>query len=410
MKTITKAAAFGLTIILAAGEGAAQDNDKVVSYDSVKVAVLGDMSGPYKDIGGPGQVVAAQMAVDDFGGSVLGKPISLISADNQTTPSVASTIARQWIDREHVDMITGFNSSSVAVAVQGLASAKNTITIDVSSGTTALTEDQCSKYGLHYTYDTYALPVGTARAIVEDGGNTWFFIAADYEFGQSLQRNTTAVVKEMGGKVLGGVSVPLGSTDFASYLIQAKSSGAEVIALANTGADVVNAIKQANEFGIVQGGQQLAAMLMFLTDVKALGLDTAKGLKFTTAFYWDRTDESREWSKRYFEKHGAMPTMAQAGTYSSVLTYLKAVEEAGTDDADSVREVLGNMTINDMFVENGKVLPNGLVKHDMYLVQVKSPEESDGPWDLMKVVATIPAEKAWIPLSESACPLLNTAE
>lgn len=405
MRKLLLAATCGLAMTLAAGASSAQDQDLSSGY--VKIGVLTDMSGVYKAIAGPGSVIAANMAIEDFGGTVLGEPIKLITANHQNKPSLASSIARQWIDEENVDVLVDLVTSSIGLAVQGLASSKETITINPASGTTSLTEDQCTKYGIHYAYDTYSLPVGTATAIVKNGGDTWFFITADYDFGYTLQENTATIVENLGGEVLGSVRAPLGTTDFASYLIQAKGSGAEVIALANAGADTVNAVKQAHAFGIVEQGQQLAAMLTFITDVKALGLETAQGLKFTTAFYWGRTDKSRQWSQRFFEKHGAMPTMVHAGVYSATLTYLKAVKKAGTDDADAVREVLGDMTINDMFVQGGDIRPNGLMVHEMYLVQVKPPEESEGPWDLMEVVATIPAEDAFIPLSESACPLLD---
>lgn len=394
------------TFVALAGTASAADSNKV-SDGFIKIGVLSDMSGVYKALEGPGAVVAAQMAIDDFGGSVLGKPIKLISADHQLKPAVGSSIARQWIDQEGVDMITGLDTSSVALAVQGLASDKKVITMNTGAGSTELTEDQCTRYGIHYVYDTYSLPVGTATAIVKNGGDKWFFITADYAFGHSLQKNTTKVVERLGGEVVGSVAAPLGTTDFASYLIQAKASGAEVIGLANAGADTVNAIKQAHAFRIIQGGQQLASMLMFITDVKALGLKTAQGLNFTVAFYWDQDEAARKWSKRFFDKHGAMPTMVQAGVYSAVTSYLKAIKKAGTDNADAVRKVLGDMTINDMFVSDGDILPNGLMKHDMYLMQVKSPEASEDPWDLLKTVAKIPADQAWIPLSESNCPLLD---
>ncbi|MES1924473.1 ABC transporter substrate-binding protein [Salinisphaera sp. T31B1] len=377
------------------------------SNDSVKIGVLTDMSGVYKAIEGPGAVIAAQMAADDFGGQVLGAPIEIVSADHQNKADVASSIARKWIDQNHVDMLVGMDNSAVGLAVQGLASEKNTITINTGAGSSELTESQCSKYGIHYVYDTYALPVGTATAIVKNGGKKWFFITADYAFGHSLRDNTSRVVKELGGEVLGSIEAPLSSTDFSSYLLQASGSGADVIGLANAGGDTVNSIKQANAFGIVERGQKLAGMLVFLTDVKALGLDTAKGLEFTTAFYWDRNDESRKWSQRFFDKHGAMPTMVQAGVYSSVTHYLEAIRAAGSDEAAPVRKQLGEMQLNDFFVKNGKIEANGLMSHDMYLAQVKTPEESKSDWDLLNIVSTIPAEKAYIALSDSACPLLK---
>jgi len=377
------------------------------SNGSVKIGVLSDMSGVYKAIEGPGAVIAAQMAAEDFGGSVLGEKIEIVSSDHQNKADVASSIAREWIDRDHVDMLVGMDNSSVGLAVQGLASGKNTITMNTGAGSTALTEEQCSKYGIHYVYDTYALPVGTATAMVANGGKSWFFITADYAFGHSLRDNTSRVVKELGGEVKGSVEAPLSTNDFSSYLLQASSSGADVIGLANAGGDTVNAIKQANSFGIVQRGQKLAGMLVFLTDIKALGLDTAKGLQFTTAFYWDRNDESRKWSQRFFDEHGAMPTMVQAGVYSAVMNYLKAIKAAGTDGSDAVRAQLGEMELNDFFVKNGKIEANGLMSHDMYLAKVKTPDESKGDWDLLDIVSTIPADKAYIPISESACSLVK---
>lgn len=405
MKKLLLITFCSLFLTLAVPASAADSGELSNGY--VKIGILTDMSGVYKTLSGPGTIIAAKMAIEDFGGTVLGKPIKLISADHQNKPSLASSIARQWIDEQNVDAIIGLVTSSIGLAVQSLAEGKDTITINVGAGTTQLTEEQCTKYGIHYAYDTYSLPVGTATAIVKNGGKTWYFITADYAFGHSLQKNTTNIVEGLGGKVLGSSLAPLATTDFASYLIQAKASGAEVIALANAGADTVNAIKQANAFNIVQGGQQLAAMLMFITDVKALGLETAQGLKFTTAFYWNQSDASREWSKRFFDKHGAMPTMVQAGVYSATLSYLKAIKKAGTDASDAVRQALGNMTINDMFVSGGDILPNGLMSHDMFLAQVKAPEDSEGAWDLLNILAKIPAKDAFIPLSESVCPLVK---
>ena len=393
-----------LTAVAATSALAAADG---LSNGSVKIGVLSDMSGVYKAIEGPGAVIAAQMAIDDFGGQVLGEDIELVSADHQLKADVASSIARRWIDRDHVDMLVGMDNSAVGLAVQGLASAKKTIAINTGAGTVELTESQCSSYGIHYVYDTYALPVGTATAMVQNGGKKWFFITADYAFGHSLQDNTARVVKELGGEVVGSVNAPLSTNDFSSYLLQASSSGADVIGLANAGGDTVNSIKQANEFGIVARGQKMAGMLVFLTDVKALGLDTAKGLQFTTAFYWDRNDESREWSQRFFDKHGAMPTMVQAGVYSATMHYLEAIKAAGTDDADAVRAQLGQMELNDFFVKNGKIEANGLMSHDMYLAKVKTPDQSKSDWDLLDIVSTIPAEKAYIPVAESSCSLVK---
>lgn len=373
----------------------------------LKIGVLSDMSGVYKALEGPGAVTAAKMAIEDFGGSVLGQPVEVISADHQNKPDIGASTAREWIDTEEVDMITALDNSSVALSVQGLANDKKIITMNTGAGTTALTEEQCTPYGIHYVYDTHALPVGTATAMVKNGGKSWFFITADYAFGHSLRDNTGAVVKSLGGEVVGNVNAPLSTNDFSSYLLQAQSSGADVIGLANAGQDTVNAIKQANQFRIVQSGQKLAGMLVFITDVHSMGLDIAQGLQFTTAFVWNQNDETRAWSERFYERHGAMPTMVHAGVYSAVTNYLKAVKETGTDDSDTVRAKLGEMTLNDMFVKNGSILPNGTMLHDMYLVEVKKPSESESEWDLLRVVSKIPAEQAFIPLSESKCPLVN---
>jgi branched-chain amino acid transport system substrate-binding protein len=398
----------GAAVIFSLGlASAASAQDGAISDDHVKIGVLGDMSGVYSDVAGPGMSVAAQMAITDFDGTVLGKPIELVSANHQNKPDIGSAIARRWIDRDGVDMITGLENSAVGLAVQGLGTGKKIITINTGAGSTAFTEDACSEYGIHYTYDVYATGAATATAIVKEGGKKWFFITADYAFGHSVRDNTSAVVEDLGGTVVGGVDAPLSTNDFSSYLLQASNSGADVIGLANAGSDAINAIKQANEFGIVQRGQKLAGLLIYIADVKSLGLNTAQGLQFTTAFYWDRNDATREWSQRFHDKHGAMPTMIHAGTYSAVTNYLKAIKTAGNDDPDAVREQLGKMTINDFFAQNGKIEANGLMSHDMYLVEVKTPDSSEGEWDLMKIVRTIPAENAFIPLSESACPRLD---
>jgi branched-chain amino acid transport system substrate-binding protein len=373
----------------------------------VKIGVLSDMSGVYKALEGPGAGTAAKMAVEDFGGSVMGKPIEIISADHQNKPDIGASTAREWIDAEEVDMITALDNSSVALSVQGLANDKKIITMNTGAGTTALTEEQCTPYGIHYVYDTHALPVGTATAMVKNGGESWFFITADYAFGHSLRDNTGAVVESLGGEVVGNVNAPLSTNDFSSYLLQAQSSGADVIGLANAGQDTVNAIKQANQFRIVQGGQKLAGMLVFITDVHSMGLDIAQGLQFTTAFVWNQNDETEAWSRRFYERHNAMPTMVHAGVYSAVTNYLKAVKATGSDDSDTVRAELGDMTLNDMFVKGGKILPNGSMLHDMYLVEVKKPDEASEEWDLLRVVSKIPADQAYISLEDTKCSLVN---
>ena len=396
---VVAVAAASLTLPLTAA-GALSD-------DKVKIGVLSDMSGVYKSLEGPGAVIAAEMAIEDFGGSVMGKSIELISADHQNKPDIGASTAREWIDAKEVDMITALDNSSVALSVQGLAKDKKIITMNTGAGSTALTEEQCSPYGIHYVYDTHALPVGTATAMVKNGGKKWFFITADYAFGHSLRDNTSAVVKSMGGEVVGNVNAPLSTNDFSSYLLQAQSSGADVIGLANAGQDTVNAIKQANQFRIVQSGQKLAGMLVFLTDVHSMGLDIAQGLQFTTAFVWNQNEETKAWSNRFNERHGAMPTMVQAGVYSAVTNYLKAVKEAGTDDTETVRAKLGEMTLNDMFVTGGKIAPNGSMLHDMYLVEVKKPSESKSEWDLLNVVSKIPADQAYISMADTKCSLVN---
>ena len=392
-------AAASLTMPLAANAN--------LSDDMVKIGVLSDMSGVYKALEGPGAVIAAEMAVEDFGGKVLGKPIEIVSADHQNKPDIGASTAREWIDAENVDMITALDNSSVALSVQGLASDRKVITLNTGAGTTALTEDQCTPYGIHYVYDAHALPVGTATAMVKNGGKKWFFITADYAFGHSLRDNTSAVVENLGGEVVGDVEAPLSTNDFSSYLIQAQSSGADVIGLANAGQDTVNAIKQANQFRIVQGGQKLAGMLVFISDVHSMGQDIAQGLQFTTAFVWNQNDEAEEWSRRFYDRHGAMPTMVHAGVYSAVSNYLKAIDETGTDDSDAVRKALGEMTLNDVFVKGGKIAPNGSMLHDMYLVEVKKPEEATEEWDLLKVVSKIPADQAYISMEDTTCALVN---
>ncbi|NOY12679.1 MAG: ABC transporter substrate-binding protein [Deltaproteobacteria bacterium] len=378
-----------------------------ISSNVVKIGVLTDMSGVYSAIGGKGSVVAAKMAIADFGGKVLGKQIQLISADHQNKADIASTKAREWADTDHVDMITGLLNSGCALAVQKIGTEKKVITMATGAGSTTLTNEHCSPYGIHYVYDTYALPKVAGSAIVDTGGKTWYFLTADYAFGHSLEKNTKAFVKSHGGKVLGQVRHPLATADFSSYLLQAQASGAKVIGLANAGGDFINAVKQAREFGIVQGGQTIAGMLVFLSDVKSLGLDVAQGMNFATSFYWDRDAASRAWSKRYFAKTGAMPTMDQAGVYSAVTTYLKAIKKAGTDNPDTVMKTMRGMKINDFFSINGHLRADGSMVHDMFLVEVKKPSESKSPWDLLKVIKEVPGNEAFMPLSEGSCALVK---
>ncbi|MEW5423702.1 ABC transporter substrate-binding protein [Amorphus sp. 3PC139-8] len=392
------------TLALAAAPALAQDG---VSDDVVKIGVLGDMSGVYSTgFSGEGAVAAVKMAVEDFGGTVLGKKIEVISADHQNKADVASATARQWIDEDQVDMITDLTNSAVALAVQQLASEKKVITMATGAATSDLTGKACTKYGIHYGYDTHALPVGTATAVVKNGGDSWYFITADYAFGHALENNTSEVVKALGGEVLGDSMVPLATTDFSSYLLQAQSSGAKVIGLANAGQDTVNSIKQAHEFGITEAGQQLAGMLVLISDVKSLGTDVAKGLNFTTAWYWDGDDESRAWKEKYMKySNDAAPTFPHAADYSLTMAYLNAIKAAGTDDSDAVRAELGKMKIDDFFAKGGTIREDGLLVHDMYLLQVQ--EGADDPWNVAKVVRTIPGDEAYASLADSGCPLVQ---
>jgi branched-chain amino acid transport system substrate-binding protein len=330
----------------------------------------------------------------------------VISADHQNKADVASATARQWIDEDHVDMIADLTNSAVALAVQQLASEKKTITIATGAATSDLTGKACTKYGIHYGYDTHALPVGTATAVVKNGGDSWYFITADYAFGHALENNTTEVVKALGGSVLGSSAVPLATTDFSSYLLQAQASGAKVIGLANAGNDTVNSIKQAHEFGITDAGQQLAGMLVLISDVKSLGTDVAKGLNFTTAWYWNNDDENRAWKEKYMKySNGAAPTFPHAADYSLTMAYLNAVKAAGTDDPDKVREEMGKAPINDFFAKGGQIRQDGLLVHDMYLLQVQ--DAKDDPWDVAKVVQTIPGDQAYASLADGGCPLVT---
>ena len=378
-----------------------------VSDNVVKIGLILDMSSIYADITGKGSADAAQMAIDDFGGKVLGKPIELVYADHQNKADIAAGKAREWFENEKVDAILDVAASATALAALEVAKANKKIMIFNGPGATRLTNEACTPLSVHWAYDTYALAHGTGYAMVKQGYDTWFFLTADYAFGQDLERDTTSVVTANGGKVVGGVRAPLNTSDFSSFLLQAQSSKAKVIALANAGADTTNAIKQASEFGIVKGGQKLAGMLVFITDVHALGLEKAQGMLLTTAFYWDMNDETRKWSQRFLQKEGRMPTMSQAGVYSTVTHYLKAVQAAGTDESEAVMKKMRETPVNDFFVKNGKIREDGRMVHDMYLVEVKSPAESKGPWDYYKIKATIPAEEAFQPLSASRCQLVK---
>jgi len=377
------------------------------SDGKVKIGILNDQSGVYADFGGKSSVEAAKMAVEDFGGKVLGVPVEIVDADHQNKPDIASNIARQWYDTEQVDAIMELTTSSVALAVQAVAKEKKKIDIVTGAATTDLTGKACSPYGFHWAYDTHALAVGTGGALVKQGGDTWFFLTADYAFGYSLEQQTSDFVKANGGKVVGSVRHPLASQDFSSFLLQAQSSGAKVIGLANAGLDTANAIKQAAEFGITQGGQHLAALLFTLAEVHGLGLEAAQGLTLTEGYYWNRDDESREFGKKFFARTGKMPNMIHSGTYSAVLQYLKAVQKAGTDDTEAVAKQLHEMPVDDVFGRGGTVGPNGRMIHDMYLLQVKKPADSKEPWDYFNVLATIPGKEAYIDPAKSGCDLVK---
>ena len=377
-----------------------------ISGDVLKIAVLTDMSGPYSDIGGPGSVEAARMAIADFGGTVLGKPVEIIFGDHQNKADVSSQMVRSWIDTQGVDMIIDANNSAVALAVAQIVTQKKRIFIAGGVGTTRLTNEDCSPYVVQYIFDTYALANGTARAIVKNGGKSWFFLTVDYAFGQALAQDAASAVRASGGTVIGEARHPLNTVDFAPYILQAQTSKADVIGLANSGMDTINAIKSANEFGLTRN-QTLAGLLVFSTDVHSLGLGPTQGMLMTDGWYWDYNDETRKLGRRFFDKMKRMPTMTQAGVYSGVLSYLKAVRTARTDNADAVMAELKKMKINDSFASNAYIRKDGRMMHDMYLMQVKRPSESKYPWDYYNVKAVIPAEEAFQPLSMSRCPLVT---
>jgi branched-chain amino acid transport system substrate-binding protein len=399
--------AFALAALACALPVTAPAQEKI-SDGVVKIGLILDMSSLYADITGEGSVTAARMAIEDFGGKVLGKPIELVYADHQNKADIAANKAREWFDQDKVDAIMDVAASATALAVVEVARAKNRIVVFNGPGSVRLTNEACSPVTVHYTYDTYALANGTGRAVVKNGGDTWFFITADYAFGQALEKDTTDVVKAEGGRVLGSVRHPLNASDFSSFLLQAQASNAKVIGLADAGGDFINAMKAASEFGITKSGKQsLAGLLVYINDIHSLGLKTTQGLYLTEAFYWDLNDETRKWSRRFFERMKKMPNMSQAGVYSSTLHYLKAVKAAGTDDTAAVMKKMREMPINDFFAKNGRIREDGRMMHDMYLFEVKKPSESLTPWDYYKLKATIPADQAFQPLSRSACPLVR---
>ncbi|MES5483912.1 ABC transporter substrate-binding protein [Bradyrhizobium sp. INPA03-11B] len=405
MKNTISALLLGTAIALSVASIASAD-DKVV-----KIGVLSDQSGLYADLAGPGSTLAAQMAIEDSGLKAKGWTIDLISGDHQNKPDIGTTIARQWFDVDKVDTVVDVPNSGVALAVNNVVKEKNGVYINSGAATSDLTNAQCSPNTVHWTYDTYMLAHATGQALVKAGGDTWFFLTADYAFGAALERDTTAVVTANGGKVVGGVKHPLNTADFSSFLLQAQASKAKIIGLANAGGDTTNSIKQAAEFGIVKGGQKLAALLLFLTDVKAIGLETAQGLNFTETFYWDLNDNTRAFSKRFSArmKNSAPPTMVQAGVYAGLMHYFKALEALGGNPHDGAKVVAKMKTIptDDPLFGKGEVEANGRVTHDAYLFEVKKPSESKGPWDFYKLVGTVPGNQAFTPLDKSTCALLK---
>jgi branched-chain amino acid transport system substrate-binding protein len=377
------------------------------SDNAIRIGVLDDMSGPFADQQGMGDVVSARMAVEDFGGRVLGSPIELVFGDLQNRPDVGMGIARRWYDEERVDAIFGIGNSAVALAVQQLTREKNRINVSVAAGTTELTGRGCTPNGLHWTYDNYALARGTVSAMIGEGRRRWYFLTSDYAFGHSLEANGTEVVRALGGEVLGSVRAPLNETDFSAHLLRAAQSGAQVLGLAVAGTDLINAVKQMGEFGLIRRGIQPAALLCLLTNVKAIGLETAQGLVFTEAYYWDQDDQTRAFASRFARTHGRPPTMFQASMWGAVTHYLKAVQAAGTDAAPAVMAKMRELPINDFMTRNGRIREDGRVIRDMYLMRAKRPSESRSEWDLLEVVKTIPGDQAFRPAGESECPALR---
>ena len=375
-----------------------------ISGNTIKIGMISDMSGLYSDVDGPGGAEAIKMAIADMGGAIDGKKIEFVSADHQNKADIAASKAREWFDQQGVDMLIGGTNSGANLAMAKLAAEKKKVFISIGAGSAQLTNEACTPYTVHYAYDTVALARGTGGAIVKKGGKSWYFMTADYAFGQSLEKDTADVVKANGGTVLGSVKHPLSASDFSSFLLQAQASKAQILGLANAGGDLINAVKAANEFGITKS-MKLAGLLVFINDVHTLGLNTTQGMYLTTGWYWDLNPETRAWAKRYFAKMKKEPSMLQAGDYSAAMTYLHAVKATGTDDADKVMAYMKKTKINDMFAKGGVIRPDGRMVHDMYLMEVKKPSESKYPWDYYKVVQTIPGDQAYVTKAESKCSL-----
>ncbi|OZI56627.1 ABC transporter substrate-binding protein [Bordetella genomosp. 4] len=392
-----------LLVVLGAASAAAS---AAISDDAVKIAVLTDLSGAYSGNVGPGSVLATKLAIAEFGGKVLGKPIELVVADHMNKVDIGSAKAREWLDQDKVDVITELGNSAVALAVMNIAEQKQRMTMVTGAGATRITSEECKPTNVQWVYDTYALAKVGTMPLVESGTKNWYFITADYAFGHSLENDGSRFIKEAGGKVLGSSRYPFPGSDFASYLLSAQSSGAQGVALASAGADLQNEIKQANEFGLTES-QKIVAMLMSITDVHGVGLDAAKNMNFAETFYWNLDDESRTFSRKFYKEFGKMPTALQAGQYSAVLNYLRAVEKSGSDNVADVMKTLQDMPIHDAFARNARLRKDGKLLHDLYLVSVKSPADSKEPWDYYNVVKTVSGDQAFMPLSESKCPLLK---
>jgi branched-chain amino acid transport system substrate-binding protein len=399
-----KMTAIAATVVAACAAGFAGPAAAQISGDVVKIGLITDLSGVYIDIDGQGGIEAIKMAIADFGGSVNGKKIELITADHQNKADIAASKAREWFDQQGVDMLIGGTNSGTSLAMAKVAGEKKKTFIAVGGATARLTNEECTPYTIHYAYDTVALAKGTGSAIVKNGGKSWYFLTADYAFGASLEKDTSDIVKANGGTVVGAVKHPLGASDFSSFMLQAQASKAQILGLANAGGDTINSIKAANEFGINKT-MKLAGLLMFINDVHALTLQVTQGMYLTDGWYWDMNQETRDWSKRYFAKMKRMPSMLQAADYSATTQYLNAVKASGTDDPDKVIAQMHKTKINDFFAKNGYIRPDGRMVHDMYLMEVKKPSESKYPWDYYKVVQTIPAEQAWTTKAESKCSL-----
>lgn len=391
------AMALGLLLGLQAVGAQAQ-----ISNNTIKIGVITDMSGLYADIDGPGGVEAVKMAVADFGGTVNGKKIEVVFADHQNKADIAASKAREWFDTEGVDMLISGTNSGTALAMAKVAAEKQKPNFVIGAGTARITNEECNPYSIHYAYDTVAMAKGTGSAVVKQGGKSWYFLTADYAFGTSLENDTSAVVKANGGNVKGAIRHPLSASDFSSFMLQAQASGAQILGLANAGGDTVNSIKAANEFGVT-GSMKLAGLLMFINDVHALGLGQTKGMYLTDSWYWDQNDETRAWSKRFFDKMKKMPSSLHAADYSATLQYLNAVKAAGTDEGSKVMDALRKQKVNDMYAKNGYYRADGSMIHDMYLMQVKDPKESKKPWDYLKVVQAIPGEQAFTTKAETKC-------